>query len=261
MEGSPHRSPGNMATITGTTTSIKPTFGINTVTSAQSPTITRLTSLSNPGTPNNQASYKTKDGLIRMLLQTATPTIPPPQQYISNQPKQPRDGMQNSSQLKIHGGGIGHYNNGHITQPHPSAIHQLPRTPVQLTQSSVTSNFTGQLASPSLSANHSQSAAANNMSACGSSQTNSPNETSSHSIKMDLHDHGTSTKTSVSHVVSSSIIGEKLVSAVLPSVVSSSLTNNACPSSDGNVIVLDEGPSRFIHQISETVIIAKILNM
>ena len=202
-------------------------------------------SVSNQKSPNNPGNYKTKDGLIRMLLQTATPTIPPPQQASSNNLKTSRDMVQNNTQeLKIHGAGVGQYNSGHITQPHPTAIHHVLRTPAQMSPANAVGHNLG------------QPVKANNIvSVSDSSQTNSSHTVLSHPMKIDLYGHGMSNKTSATANVAVSSVSGKSVSAVYPLAVAQSLTNTtSITPPDGSVAILDEAPSSFILQISETVI-------
>ena len=134
------------------TTIMTSNYPISTASSSQSQCGTPISSLSVTGTATSPANYKTKDGLIRMLLQTATPAGSLQQRYHVNQEKPSAESIQGTSEIKIHGGILGHYNNGHVTQPHPSAIQPLPKASVQLS-SPVGTNILGQLVSQNVSSN------------------------------------------------------------------------------------------------------------
>lgn len=251
MERTPNINAESKSANICSTTIMTSNYPMTTVASSQSQSGTPLSSLSVTGTNTTPANYKTKDGLIRMLLQTATPSGPLQQQrYHVNQEKQAAEGIQGTSEIKIHGGILGHYNNGHVTQPHPSAIQPLPKGSVQLNSHAGT-NLLGQLISQSVSANQSEARAIiNSMPAAGSLQGNASHIVPSHSVKIDMKSQALN-RASGSTVMPMS---EKVLSLIAPSTVTPSFTSETSGFSDGKVAVHDEAPFHLIHQISKLVI-------
>ena len=253
MERTPNINAENKSANICSTTIMTSHYPMSNVASSQSQSGTPLSSLSATGTTTTPANYKTKDGLIRMLLQTATPSGPLQQQrYHVNQEKPSAEGIQGTSEIKIHGGILGHYNNGHVTQPHPSAIQPLPKVAMQL-NSPVGTNLLGQLVSQSVAASQGEAegATSNSMSAAGSLQGSTSHIVTSHSVKIDMKSQALN-RASGSNAMPMS---EKVLSVIAPSTVTPSITCETSSSSDGKGALHDETPFRFIHQISELVII------
>ena len=256
MEPSLQKNIGNLVVSTCSTTPVTSSYIMSTKASAQESSGTPITTLALTGASNSQANYKTKDGLIRMLLQTATPSITPQQhRYLSNQEKNTPGGTESSMELKMHGGSIGHYNNGHITQPHPSAVHPLPRTPVQINSSSITKNLLGHIGSPTILTNPIDSTSGcNSEPNTGSSQTITSNTISPHLMKIDIQGQSSITRIlGSSNAITSPIFSEKPASSSVPPSVTQANYSNTLRSSDINAKLHDEAPYRFIHQISEFV--------
>ena len=197
-----------------------------------------VTALSLSETP----THKTKDGLIRMLLQTATPSAPQQQKQIVTQGKQSFDTAQSSSELKIHGGILGHYNNGHITQPHPSAIHPLPKQAVQLASGTDSKNPLSQMTTKHFTINQGGAGAfISNLPVTATSHSNMPSST--HNVKIDSG--STVSNPGGSHIVTS--IRDKIASPNSPAI------GEPCETIVEKVTLHDEAPYRFIHQISDQV--------
>ena len=202
-----------------------------------------VTALSLSETP----THKTKDGLIRMLLQTATPsTLQQPKQVVTHG-KQSVDTIQSSGELKIHGGILGHYNNGHITQPHPSAIHPIPKQAVQLASGTDARNPLSQMTNKHFTINQGGTGAfISNLPVTSTSHCSLPGS-STHNVKIDMQGSGpTITNAGGSHVVAS-VIRDKLASP------NSTATGETCETIVEKVTLHDEAPYKFIHQISDQV--------
>lgn len=207
---------------------------------------------------STQATYKSKDGLIRMLLQTATPSIPTQQQgSTSNQGKILTARNEKSSELRMHEGRIGHYNNGHVTQPHPTAVLPLPRTPIQVTPNSHVTNLARPLTT--LPINLGELAPCSNASNGNPLSTeNSPNVGSPRPTKSDIETSASTTKHGCINIVTSSI-SSKLVPSILSTAVPTS-ANKFSKQPAENINVHDENPTKFIYQISESVSYQKYLH-
>ena len=213
---------------------------------------TPVTSLPLPETPNTSASHKTKDGLIRMLLQTATPSTPQQQKQIV-QGKKSDDAVQSSSELKIHGGIIGHYNNGHITQPHPSAIHPIPKQPAQLVSGTGIRNPLSQMTTKHFTISQTgASTLTNNQPVSVTSQINMPSS-ATHNLKVDMQATASTMANTIGGNVIGSVIREKIISpnSIAPGDKREKIAEK--------VTLHDEIPFKLIHQISEQVIILNLI--
>ena len=210
---------------------------------------TSVTSLPLPDTPNAPASHKTKDGLIRMLLQTATPSTPQQQRQMV-QGKQSDDSVQSSSELKIHGGIIGHYNNGHITQPHPSAIHPLPKQPAQLVSGTGVKNSLSQMTTKHFTISQTGAGTlSTNLPVSVTSQINTASS-ATHNLKADMQGTASTMANPIGGNLIGSVIRERIVSpnSIAPVDKREKIAEK--------VTLHDEIPFKLIHQISEQVIIA-----
>ena len=210
---------------------------------------TPVTSLPLPETPNTQATHKTKDGLIRMLLQTATPQ----QQKQIVQGKQSDDAVQSSSELKIHGGIIGHYNNGHITQPHPSAIHPISKQPAQLVSGTGIRNPLNQMTTKHFTISQTGAGTlTNNQPVSVTSQINMPSS-ATHNLKVDMQATASTMANTIGGNVVGSVIREKIISpnSIAPGDKREKIAEK--------VTLHDEIPFKLIHQISEQVIILNLI--
>ena len=233
-----------METNTSTTEPSTTNTETNSIVSAMSQNAP-VTSLPLPETP---ASHKTKDGLIRMLLQTATPSTPQQQKQIV-QGKQSDDAVQSSSELKIHGGIIGHYNNGHITQPHPSAIHPLPK-PAQLVSGTGIRNPLSQMTPKHFTISQTGAGTlTNNLPVSVTSQINLPSS-ATNNLKVDMQATASTMASTIGGNVIGSVIREKIVSpnSIAPGDKREKIAEK--------VTLHDEIPFKLIHQISDQVIVS-----
>ena len=233
-----------MASNTSSTTPSTSNTGNNSIVSTSVSQNTSATSLSLPETPSAQPTHKTKDGLIRMLLQTAAPSTPQQPKQIVNHSKPPIDTTHSNNELKIQGGLIGHYNNGHVTQPHPSAIHPLPKQPAQISSGTDARYPLGQMATKHFTINQSGAGTLiSNLPTNATSHINTPTS-ATHNLKIDMP--SSATQNPGSNVIAS-IIRDK----ILPS--NSPVVGDKIESMAERIPLPDEPQFKFVHQISEQV--------
>ena len=236
---------GKMECNTTKTEPSTPSTETNSLISNSTTQNTPVTSVSLPETSLDQPSHKTKDGLIRMLLQTATPSTSQQPKQIFQHGKQPNDTVQSSTELKIHGGALGHYNNGHITQPHPSAIHPIPKLPAQLASGTDIRTSINQMTTKHFTISQSGAGTLiNNLPVSATSQINMPNSMTQN-LKIDMQASSSAIANTIGGNVIASVVREKILSP------NSSTPSDKIEKVTEKVTLHEETPFKLIHQISE----------